>query len=82
MKNLKEKSNEYIIKEDIYTKITNKESAEIFIDAIKELAAKPDNIDNLKSYLSRHFKKWLNVYANDPYSLAIEMKNFAEMEIN
>ena len=35
MKNSKEKSNEYIIKEDIYTKITNEESAEIFIDEIK-----------------------------------------------
>lgn len=82
MKNLNEISNEYVVEEDLLTRILNEESAEMFIDAIKRLAANQDNLDNFKSYLSRHFKTWLTMYANDPSSLATEMKHFAEMEIN
>lgn len=83
MKELKnEISNEYVVKEDIFTRMVNEASSEIFINAIKELAANQDNLDNLKSYLSKHFTTWLTTYANDPYSLATEMKHFAEMEIN
>lgn len=81
MKNLNETSNEYVVKEDLLTRIINEESSEMFINAIKELAANQDNLDNLKGYLSRHFKTWLTTYANDPYSLATEMKHFAEIEI-
>jgi hypothetical protein len=59
----------------------NKESAHIFINAIRELASKPDNLDNLESYLSHCFDKWLEKFANTPENMAAEMKEFAEMEI-
>jgi TorA maturation chaperone TorD len=62
------------------TKTNNQESAAIFVNAIKALANNPNNLDNLESYLSWHFDKWLERYAHNPESLAGEMKNFAEME--
>lgn len=61
--------------------MNNQESATIFINAITELANKPNNLDNLEGYLSRHFDKWLERFANNPENLACEMKNFADMEI-
>ena len=51
-----------------------------FTAAIKEIASKPQNLENLESYLSRHFPEWLSKYANDPESIAAEMRDFAEME--
>lgn len=42
---------------------------------------KPDNLDNLESYLSRHFPEWVSRWANSPEDLAAEMKEFARMEI-
>ena len=30
-----------------------------FCNAIRELANKPENLQNLESYLERHFDKWL-----------------------
>ena len=59
----------------------NKKCATIFINAIKELASKPDNIDNLECYLSNHFDVWMEKYASNHESLAYELKHFAEMEI-
>lgn len=56
--------------------------AEIFEDAIKKLANKPDNLDNFISYLSRHFQTWLNLYTNNPTDFVAEIKHFAEMEID
>ena len=35
-----------------------------FCNAIRELANKPENLQNLESYLERHFDKWLEKYAN------------------
>ena len=61
--------------------MNNKESAKMFIDAIVELANKPDNLYNFESYLSRHFDKWIENFANTPEGLAIEMKSFANMDI-
>lgn len=52
-----------------------------FCKAIKLLAEKPANLDNLESYLSQHFDEWLAKYARTPEELTAEMKNFAEMRI-
>lgn len=35
-----------------------------FCAAIKEIASKPENLDNLESYLSAHFAAWLQKYAH------------------
>ena len=55
--------------------------SKMFCDAIRTMANKPDNIDNLESYLSHHFEIWLKKFARNAGELATEMKNFAEMEI-
>lgn len=55
--------------------------AEQFCNAIRELANKPENLQNLESYLEWHFDKWLEKFANTPDSIAAEMSNFAQMEI-
>lgn len=52
-----------------------------FVNAIRKLASKPENMNNLESYLSWHFKAWLEKYADTPEGIAEEMKMFAEMEI-
>ena len=52
-----------------------------FCNAIRELANKPENLQNLESYLGYHFDKWLEKYANSPACIAAEMSNFAQMEI-
>jgi len=52
-----------------------------FAEAIRLFAEKPDNIDNLESYLSRHFEAWMEKYAYDPETLTSEMKHFAALEI-
>ena len=57
------------------------EQATQFCEAIRALANKPENLENLESYLSRHFSEWISNWANSPASLAEEMKEFAEMEI-
>lgn len=62
--------------------MNNNECAEIFINAIKTIASKSANLENLESYLSNHFDKWIKQYANTPEGLANEMKAFAEMELN
>lgn len=52
-----------------------------FCDAIRELASKPENLQNLESYLERSFDKWMEKYANSPACIAAEMSDFAQMEI-
>ncbi len=59
----------------------NAECAKMFCNAIRTMSQKPENIENLENYLAYHFVDWLNVYANNPEDLAMEMKSFAEMEI-
>lgn len=59
----------------------NKESADIFTQAIKDLASKPENLENLYSYLCYHFPEWLEKWASTPEGLAEEMKMFSEMEV-
>lgn len=61
--------------------MTNTECAKVFIEAIKTIAGKHENIDNLECYLRNHFDEWLEKYADTPEGLAHEMKDFAEMEI-
>lgn len=58
---------------------TNEENAKILADAIRTFAKHPENIDNFESYLSMHFDKWMELWANNPDKLAYEFKNFAEM---
>lgn len=65
---------------DVYLN-TNEKYAKIFCDSIRTLAKKPENIDNLESYLVYHFDGWLKAYGNNPEDLAMEMKSFANMEI-
>ena len=57
------------------------EQAAQFCEAIRALANKPENLENLENYLSQHFSEWISKWANSPVSLAEEMKEFAEMEI-
>ena len=57
-----------------------KQAAE-FCEAIRALANEPENLNNLESYLTYNFDKWLTTWANTPENLAEEMKEFAEMEI-
>lgn len=52
-----------------------------FCNAIRELANKPENLQNLESYLEYHFDKWMEKYASTPDDIAAEMSNFAQMEI-
>ena len=56
------------------------EQAIQFCEAIRTLATKPENLENLESYLSRHFSEWISKWANSPENIAAEMKEFAEME--
>lgn len=65
---------------DVYLNI-NEVYAKIFCDAIRTMSEKPENIDNLENYLTYHFTTWLEKYGNCPENLAMEMKNFAEMEV-
>lgn len=60
---------------------TDEENARIFCAAIKELASKPENLENLELYLSHHFSEWMKKYAYDPDYITGELKNFAEMKI-
>lgn len=65
----------------VYTQERKAKAAADFVNAIKTIAAKPENLENLEHYLSRHFPEWLAKYANDPESLAAEMRDFANMDI-
>lgn len=58
----------------------NEMNAQKFCDAIRLMAKKPDNINNLENYLTEHFDIWLKCYGNSPEGIAMEMKTFAEME--
>lgn len=56
------------------------EEAEIFCSAIEEFANHPENLENMKLYLSRHFEKWLELYANSPLDIACDLLRFARLE--
>lgn len=61
-------------------KETQAKAAVDFVNAIKIIANKPENLDNLESYLSYHFAVWLEKYANTPEDMAAEMREFAEID--
>ena len=61
--------------------MNNEECAKVFVEAIKTMASKPDNLDNFENYLSYHFDVWMEKFANSPEGLTSEVKHFAEMEI-
>lgn len=65
----------------LYTPERVEKAAADFIEAIKLIATKPDNLDNLKSYLSSHFLELVDKWANSPENLAAEMQEFAKMEV-
>lgn len=51
-----------------------------FVNAIKTMANKPENLDNFESYLCYHFAEWLEKYANTPEDMAAELREFAELD--
>ncbi len=59
----------------------NEKLAHEFIEAIKTMAEKPENLDNFECYLSHHFDAWMEKFAYNPITLTAEVKQFAEMEI-
>lgn len=59
----------------------HKQTAKEFIQAIKTISEKPQNLDNLESYLQQHFDIWLEKFAHSPETITAELKQFAEMEI-
>ena len=52
-----------------------------FINAIKTIAEKPENLENLECYLSYHFEAWMKNFANTPEGPTAEMVAFVNMEI-
>ena len=52
-----------------------------FVNAIRTIAKKEDNLLNLNSYLTHHFGEWLEKYANNPDDISAELKAFADMDI-
>ena len=59
----------------------HEQTAKQFCEALQTIAGKPENLDNLESYLSYHFAEWMNKYANTPENITAELKSFADMEI-
>ena len=57
------------------------QTAKQFCEALRTIAGKPENLDNLESYLSYHFAEWMNKYANTPENITAELKNFADMDV-
>lgn len=57
------------------------ELAKEFIQAIKTISEKPQNLENFECYLSHHFPVWLEKWANTPEKITSELKMFAEMVI-
>lgn len=57
------------------------EQAKQFIEAIKTLAERPANLDNLETYLTYHFFEWLHRHASTPATMAAELHQFANMTI-
>ena len=64
-----------------YSRDYMEKAAADFCNAIRTLASKPENLDNLESYLSHHFAVWLEKFASNPDDMAYEMLEFANMDI-
>ena len=61
--------------------ITHEQTAKQFCEALRTIAGKPENLENLESYLSYHFAEWMSKYANTPENITAELKSFADMDI-
>lgn len=59
----------------------HEQTAQQFCEAIKTIASKPQNLENLEMYLSMHFQTWLEKFANTPETITAELREFASMEI-
>lgn len=59
----------------------HEQTAKQFCAALRTLAGKPENLENLELYLSLHFAEWLNKWAATPEAITSELQSFAEMEI-
>ena len=59
----------------------HEETAREFCAAIASLAANPEALDNLESYLSYHFGSWLTKHANTPEGITDELNMFAGIEL-
>ena len=59
----------------------HEQTAKEFCNALRAIAGKPENFNNLESYLSYHFAEWMKKYANTPENITAELKNFADMDI-
>lgn len=57
-----------------------REQAETVKAAILKMADRPATLENFCSYLSYHFVEWLEKWANDPDSMAAELKEFASID--
>ena len=58
--------------------MSNTECAKVFIEAIKTIAEKSENIDNLECYLENHFDVWTEKKAHTHQGLEYERKRFTE----
>lgn len=65
----------------MYDKTRQHKAAVDFCNAIRILASKPENLENLECYLSHHFAEWIEKFASTPDDMACEMLEFANMDI-
>lgn len=56
---------------------TNESRAAAFCEALRKFAENPEAIDNLQSYLERHFESWFFKYAGSPDGIISELKHFS-----
>ena len=57
------------------------ELAERFVETIKRISTKEENLNNLQHYLSRHFEQWLTRVANTPQDIVFELEQFEKIEL-
>lgn len=58
----------------------HEKEAKMLCDAIRKFNENDNALDNLEFYLSIHFERWLEQFANTPEGLATELKNFSEIQ--
>lgn len=57
--------------------MSNKESAEMVVKAIRALAGNDFALENLEHYLEKHFDVWMQKIASTPEDLAYELYCFS-----
>lgn len=58
----------------------NEADAKVLCEAIKRLAENDFALENLECYLSHHFDKWLDRFANTPEKLTWELDQFSRID--